>query len=70
MLKGSRHNAEMCRYIALRVYCQDSTYLIVIGELFSSMDVMLGVDHNVLVPFHSDDLGVAVGVAAVVDEAG
>lgn len=33
------------------------------------MDVMLGVDDNVLVPLHSDDLGVAVGLAAVVDEA-
>lgn len=33
------------------------------------MDVMLGVDDNVLLPFHSDDLGVAVGVTAVIDEA-
>ena len=60
----------MCRQFVLLLYCQDTTYLVVIGELFSSMDVMLGVDHNVLVPFHSDDLGVAVGIAAVVDEAG
>lgn len=33
------------------------------------MYMMLGVDDNVLVALHSDDLGVAVGVAAVVDEA-
>ena len=43
--------------------------LVVISELLSSMDVMLGINHNMLVPFHSNDLGVAVGVTAVIDEA-
>ena len=32
------------------------------------MYVMLGVDDNMLVPINSDDLGIAVGIAAVVDE--
>ena len=32
------------------------------------MYMMLGVDDNVLVPINSDDLSIAVGVAAVVDE--
>ncbi len=43
--------------------------LIVVGELFSREDVALGVDHNVLVTLDRDDLGIAVGITAVVDEA-
>ena len=30
---------------------------------------MLGVDHNVLVPLHRDDLGIAVGITAMIYEA-
>lgn len=33
------------------------------------MYMMLGVDDNVLVPINSDDLGVAVRIATVVNEA-
>ena len=44
-------------------------YLVVIGKLLPSMYVMLGVDNNVLLTVHGDDLGIAVGVAAVIDEA-
>mmetsp|Transcript_3085 Transcript_3085/g.6709 ORF Transcript_3085/g.6709 Transcript_3085/m.6709 type:complete len:254 (-) Transcript_3085:478-1239(-) len=44
--------------------------LVVIRELLPHFDPPLGVDADVLAPVHRDDLGVAIGVAAVVDEAG
>lgn len=47
----------------------DDQYLIVVCQLLSSMYVSLGIDDNVLMPIHGDDLGIAVGFAAVIDEA-
>lgn len=42
--------------------------LVVVGELFPGVQVAPGVDHDVLVAIHCDDLGVTVGVTAVIDE--
>lgn len=44
-------------------------YLVVICELHPRLYVLLGVYDNVLVTLHCDDLCVAVGVTAVVNEA-
>lgn len=42
-------------------------HLVVIGELLSLTDGPLGIDADMLLGVHCDGLGVAVGIAAVVD---
>lgn len=44
--------------------------LVVVGELFSTVDASRGEDDDVLLAVHSDDPGVAVGLTGMVDEAG
>lgn len=43
---------------------------VVVGDLLVDVNGLPGVDHNLLLRFHSDDLCVTIGIAAVVDEAG
>lgn len=42
--------------------------LVVVAQLFAHLDVALGVDNDLLAPFHGDDASGAAGVAAVIDE--
>lgn len=44
--------------------------LVVVGELFTAVDLPQGENYDVLSAVHVDDAGVAVGLARVVDEAG
>lgn len=44
--------------------------LVVVGQLFSAVDLPQGKDDDVLAAVHVDDARVAVGLARVVDEAG
>lgn len=43
--------------------------LVVVSELFTTVDLAHGKDDNVLLPVDVDDSGVAVGLTGVVDEA-
>ena len=52
----------------LHMEVDGGTYLVIIKELITSGNCTFGIDYNVLLAFYSDDLGVTVWVAAVINE--